>query len=203
MSLPTSKILKASKSIMAIADLKHNSPTTQQAQNVNIVVNPTYSDKKVAYPNIENEQEGEQQENKQQNIDNPYSGLPNGADIVNTRDIESAMKKTEEISESIEEKENTIKALSLIIEIIQSNPLIVNKYVVAELETLAELIKLMTNSDSVEIDTDDIECSCSKINYRVVRRIYIKKGNEVYGISQCPIILRLFDNYKISLSLVI
>ena len=203
MSLPTSKILKASKSIMAIADLKHNSPTTQQAQNVNIVVNPTYSDKKVAYPNIEKEQEGEQQENKQQNIDNPYSGLPNGADIVNTRDIESAMKKTEEISESIEEKENTIKALSLIIEIIQSNPLIVNKYVVAELETLAELIKLMTNSDSVEIDTDDIECSCSKINYRVVRRIYIKKGNEVYGISQCPIILRLFDNYKISLSLVI
>lgn len=203
MSLPTSKILKASKSIMAIADLKHNSPTTQQAQNVNIVVNPTYSDKKVAYPNIEKVQEGEQQENKQQNIDNPYSGLPNGADIINTRDIESAMKKTEEISESIEEKENTIKALSLIIEIIQSNPLIVNKYVVAELETLAELIKLMTNSDSVEIDTDDIECSCSKINYRVVRRIYIKKGNEVYGISQCPIILRLFDNYKISLSLVI
>lgn len=203
MSLPTSKILKASKSIMAIADLKHNSPTTQQAQNVNIVVNPTYSDKKVAYPNIEKEQEGEQQENEQQNIDNPYSGLPNGADIVNTRDIESAMKKTEEISESIEEKENTIKALSLIIEIIQSNPLIVNKYVVAELETLAELIKLLTNSDSVEIDTDDIECSCSKINYRVVRRIYIKKGNEVYGISQCPIILRLFDNYKISLSLVI
>lgn len=203
MSLPTSKILKASKSIMAIADLKHNSPTTQQAQNVNIVVNPTYSDKKVAYPNIEKEQEGEQQENKQQNIDNPYSGLPNGADIINTRDIESAMKKTEEISESIVEKENTIKALSLIIEIIQSNPLIVNKYVVAELETLAELIKLLTNSDSVEIDTDDIECSCSKINYRVVRRIYIKKGNEVYGISQCPIILRLFDNYKISLSLVI
>lgn len=203
MSLPTSKILKASKSIMAIADLKHNSPTTQQAQNVNIVVNPTYSDKKVAYPNIEKEQEGEQQENKQQNIDNPYSGLPNGADIVNTRDIESAMKKTEEISESIEEKENTIKALSLIIEIIQSNPLIVNKYVVAELETLAELIKLMTNSDSVEIDTDDIECSCSKAKYRIVRRIYIKKGNEIYGVSQCPVILRLFDNYKISLNLVI
>lgn len=203
MSLPTSKILKASKSIMAIADLKHNSPTTQQAQNVNIVVNPTYSDKKVAYPNIEKEQEGEQQENKQQNIDNPYSGLPNVADIVNTRDIESAMKKKEEISESIEEKENTIKALSLIIEIIQSNPLIVNKYVVAELETLAELIKLMTNSDTVEIDTDDIECSCSKAKYRIVRRIYIKKGNEIYGISQCPIILRLFDNYKISLNLVI
>ena len=47
MSLPTSKILKSSKSIMAIADLKNNSPTTQQAQNVQIVVSPTYTDKKV------------------------------------------------------------------------------------------------------------------------------------------------------------
>ena len=205
MSLPTSKILKASKSIMAIADLKHNSPNTQQAQSVNIVVNPTYTDKKVAYPNIENQQEGEQQEqnHQQTTIDNPYSNLPNESNIVNTRDIETAMKKTEEISESIEEKENTIKALSLIIDIIQSNPLIINKYVVAELETLAELIKLMTNSDTVEIDTDDIECSCSKAKYRIVRRIYIKKGNEIYGVSQCPVILRLFDNYKISLNLVI
>ena len=39
MTIPTSKILKASKSIMAIADLKHNSPQQQQAQNVNVIVN--------------------------------------------------------------------------------------------------------------------------------------------------------------------
>ena len=195
---------------MAIADLKYQSPNTQQSQSVNInmsvgpgnglAITPTYTDKKVAYPSVESEQEQPElaaTDTIQTATDNPYSGIPN------TRDIETAMKKTEEISENIEEKENTIKALSLIIEIIQSNPLIVNKYVVAELETLAELIRLMTNSDSVEIDTNDIECSCFKVNYRVIKRIYIKKGNEVYGISQCPILLRLFDNYKISLNLVI
>lgn len=201
MSLPTSKILKSSKSIMAIADLKNNSPTTQQAQNVQIVVSPTYADKKVVYPNAEKEHTGEALQ-EQQTSDNPYSGLPNEQTIIN-RSIETAMKKTEEITETIEEKDNTIKALSLIIEIIQSNPLIVNKYVVAEMETLAELIRLITNSDKVEIDCDDIECSCSKTKYQVVKRIYINKGGEVYGITQCPVILRLFDNFKISLNLVI
>lgn len=201
MSLPTSKILKSSKSIMAIADLKNNSPTTQQAQNVQIVVSPTYADKKVVYPNAEKEHTGEAFQ-EQQTPDNPYSGLPNEQTIIN-RSIETAMKKTGEITETIEEKDNTIKALSLIIEIIQSNPLIVNKYVVAEMETLAELIRLITNSDKVEIDCDDIECSCSKTKYQVVKRIYINKGGEVYGITQCPVILRLFDNFKISLNLVV
>ena len=197
MSLPTSKILKSSKSIMAIADIKSNSPTTQQAQNVQIVVSPTYTDKKVVYPDVNNEQTREQQAS-----DNPYSGLPNEPNVVN-RDIESVMKKTEEITETIEEKDNTIKALSLIIEIIQSNPLIVNKYVVAEMETLAELIRLITSSDNVEIDCDDIECTCSKTKYRIIKRIFITKGGEVYGIAQCPVILRLFDNFKISLNLVV
>lgn len=189
MTIPSSKILNVSKSIMAIADLKHNSPNTQQSQSVNININPTApttatattTDQKVVYK-------------EEDPKDNPY---------LMTRDIEAAMNKTNEISENITEKENTIKALSLIIEIIQNNPLIVNKFVIAELDVLAELIRLMTNSDNVEIDTNDIECSCMKKNYRVVKRIYIKKGEDVFGITQCPILLRLFDNYKISLTLVI
>ena len=120
-----------------------------------------------------------------------------------TRDIESAMAKTEELSCNIDEKENVIKALALIIDIIQHNPLIVNKYIIAELETLAELIKLMTNSEAVEIDVDDIDCSCSKTKYRMIKRIYIKKDGEIYSMAQCPVILRLFDNYKISTTLAI
>ena len=73
----------------------------------------------------------------------------------------------------------------------------------AETETLAELIKLMVNAENVEIDVDDIDCSCSKTKYRVIKRIYIKKEGEVYSIAQCPVILRLFDNYKISTTLTI
>ena len=197
MSLPSSKILKASKSIMAIADLKHNSPNTQQAQNVNIIMNTPYdSIPTVAYPKVETKPETKEKTEQEQTPENPYAN-------VATRDIKTAYEKTAEISDEIEEKENTIKALSLIINIIQSNPLIVNKFVIADTETLQELIKLMTNAESVEIDTDDIECSCFNPKYRIIKRIYIRKSGEVYGINQCPILLRLFDNYKISLNFVI
>ena len=199
MTIPTSKILKASKAIMAVADLRIYSPETTTSQNVNIVVNTQTPDKKVAYPEMNGKVPDVNQD--EQNI-NPYSDLPNNPQIA-TRDIENAMKKTEELSESMEEKENVIKALSLIIDIIQNNPLIVNKYVVAELETLSELIRLLTNAEVVEIDVDDIECSCSAPKYRIIKRIYVKKDGELYGIYQCPAITRLFDNYKISLNLVI
>ena len=195
MSIPVSKILKASKSIMAIADLNHNSPSTQNSQNVSVVINtPPQPDKSVSYPDKVVEAE---QVNDNKITTNPYIGLPT------TRDIESAMKKTEEMTESIDDKENTIKALSLIIDILQSNPLIVNKFVIAELETLQELIRLLTSSDNVEIDCNDIECSCTKVKYRTIKRIYITKDNELYNIQQCPVLLKLFDNYKISLMFVI
>ena len=177
---------------MAIADLNHNSPANQASQNVNVVINSSPPpDKAVSYPSSESQNENIN------SVDNPYSGLPS------TRDIETAMKKTEELTDTVDDKENTIKALSLIIDIIQSNPLIVNKFVISEMETLAELIRLLTSSDSVEIDCDDIECTCSKVRYRTIKRIYITKDKEVYSIHQCPVILKLFDNYKISLNFVI
>ena len=210
MSLPVSKILKASKSIMAIADLNHNSPAQNNSQNVNVVINTPSPDKPVSYPDTNTATEfnkfagnnvatesNETQQTNTATIDNPYSNLPS------TRDIESAMKKTEEMTDSIDDKENTIKALTLIIEILQSNPLIVNKFVIAELETLRELIRLLTSSDNVEIDCNDIECSCTKAQYRTIKRIYITKDNELYNIQQCPVLLKLFDNYKISLVFVI
>ena len=184
---------------MAIADLNHNSPSTQNSQNVNVVINtPPQPDKSVSYP----DKVVEAEQNNSMNISdsNPYN-VANG--LPSTRDIEGAMKKTEEISESIDDKENTIKALSLIIDILQSNPLIVNKFVIAELETLQELIRLLTSSDNVEIDCNDVECSCTKVKYRIIKRIYITKDNELYNIQQCPVILKLFDNYKISLMFVI
>ena len=92
MSVPTSKMLKASKSIMAIADLKNNSPTTTNSQNVNVIVNTSTPDpdKKVAYPKIENPLPPQPQ---QPSPDvNPYANLPNESNPVQTRDIESAIR---------------------------------------------------------------------------------------------------------------
>ena len=161
---------------------------------------------KVAYHKVdlENHEENPYNHSNGQDGRSPEDGLlkPSEPEVM-TRSLNDALQKTEEISETLEDKENVIKALTLIIEILQSNPLIVNKYVVAEEETLAELIRLMTNSEAVEIDTSDVECSCLRSQYKIIKRIYITKDNEVYSISQCPVLFKLFDNYRISLNLVI
>ena len=188
-----SKMLKASKSIMAIADLNHNSPSQVSSQNVNVVINNPQPDKSVSYPDNNDSHEAFHEASQQ----NPYNALPR------ERDIDSAMTKTEEMTESIEDKDNVIKALTLIIEILQNNPLIVNKFVVAEKDVLQELILLIVSADSVDVECGDIECSCTTAKYRNVKRIYIKKDETIYSVEQCPVILRLFDNYKISLLLVI
>lgn len=212
MPAPPSKLLKASKSIMAIADLKHNCPDTKQAQNVNIVVNPTYMEKKVSYPTTEHKEtktespQPEQvqatsveQQVPQSQERNPYE------EAVASRGVDSAMEKTNEICKDIiEEKENVIRALSLIIEIIQQNPLVVNKYIVASEESLKELIRLLTNTARVEIDLEDVDCSCTSKKYRLIKRIWMvdQEGNQ-YTLPQLPVIMRLFDNYRISLNLVL
>jgi hypothetical protein len=48
----------------------------------------------------------------------------------------------EEYQNILCQKDNEVKALNLIIEIIKSNPLIINKLIIAHYETLLELIKL-------------------------------------------------------------
>ena len=208
MSLPVSKILKTSKSIMAIADLKNNSPS----QNVNISITTPIPDKAVSYPDSEQSKINASIDNstiENSAATNPYNTLTatSASDLTRnagtTRDISSATQKTEEISNEIKDKDNTIKALTLIIDILQNNPLIKNEYVIAETETLAELIRLLTSSENVEIEMGDIECSCSKTTYRNISHIYITKDGELYEIQQCPALIRLFNNYKISLLLVI
>lgn len=217
MSAPPSKLLKASKSIMAIADLKHNCPDTKQAQNVNIVVNPTYMEKKVSYPPTEHAEakaaapaaakESVQTASVEtQPIQVPPQDKNPYEEVAAQRGVESAMDKTNETCKDIiSEKENVIRALSLIIEIIQHNPLIVNKYIVAEEESLKELIRLLTNTVRVEIDLEDVDCSCTgSKKYRIIKRIWMvdQEGNQ-YSLPQLPVIMRLFDNYRISLNLVI
>ena len=176
---------------MAIADLKNNSPS----QNVNISITTPSPDKSVSYPDTD-ELKTTVNASVENTSTNPYTNLA-------TRDIDTAMQKTEDISKEIDDKDNTIKALTLIIDILQNNPMIKNNYVIAELATLQELIRLLTSSESVEIDCSDIECLCSKSAYRIIKRICITKDDELYDVNQCPALIKLFENYRISLVLTI
>ena len=74
-------------------------------------------------------------------------------------------------------RENAV--LKLIIDIQHSNPLIVNKYIIADDATLIKLVSLLCNATEVHIDADDIQCGCSAKNtYRKVHAIFVVVNGE-------------------------
>ena len=114
----------------------------------------------------------------------------------------SAQETTNDLAKIIGEKDNIIKALSIIVDIYRSNPLIINKYLIAEEETLAELVKLLTNASEVSIELADIECSCVSAQYQTIKRIYLTVDGQIYSLELCPAVMSFLEGFKISLSLV-
>ena len=189
MSLPSSKILKASKSLIAAASFKNNSPQ----QSVNIVVNSSTPDLLKEQKDKETKEikvsYGDEQEN------NPYEN-------IQTRDLASAQDTVDDINKLMTEKDNMIKALAIIIDLFQSNPLIINRFVVANIETLTELLRLLSGANSVNIELSDVECTCVSSKYATIKRIYLNINDEIYTIEMAPSILQFMERYKISLTMV-
>lgn len=210
MSVPTSKLLKANKSLVATANLKHMSPNfdNSQQQSVSIVVNNSSPDltKTASYPEIDVDQDQKPVERAktEPQPDTKVSYFPeeNPYDSIATRDLASAQVSVEELSKLIADKENIIKAQSIIIDMFQNNPIIVNRYIVATEETLIELIKLLTGAEIVEIELADIECTCTQPKFAVIKKIFLTVKGEIYSIDLCPAVLRLFESYKISLQFI-
>ena len=74
-------------------------------------------------------------------------------------------------------RENAV--LKLIIDILHHNPMIVNRYIIADDEKLVKMVALLCNASEVHIDADDIGCGCGvKNNYRKVHSIYVVVNGE-------------------------
>lgn len=115
----------------------------------------------VVYPNKEEDQE-----------QNPYRNL---------RDVNSANQRLDNIS-NIVDSNQLIQVLSLIIDIMFHNPLLVNNYIIAEEDTLKELIKILTSADSVDITVRDPSCECTSCcgksrSIETIDSIYVHKNN--------------------------
>ena len=69
-------------------------------------------------------------------------------------------------------RENAV--LKLIIDIQHNNPLIVNKYIIADDATLVKLVALLCNATEVHIDAEDAGSGCmTNKEYRKVHSIYV------------------------------
>lgn len=213
MSVPKSKVLSsarnlsATKGVIALADVKVQSPS--QSQIINLTV---HSDKAVeSSEEVQDEVKPVYPRSDAPgnyvpstfNADNPYENLKTGAPKLDQDGTFTAESRINELTTQIQDQEKVVQALSLIIELLESNPLIINKYVIAKAETLEELITLLTGADSVEILTSDIECGCNPSKaVAPVERIYVTKGGDIKQLKyDFPEALRMLETHRISTKL--
>ena len=102
----------------------------------------------------------------------------------------------------VKTKDAITQALSIMLNLIEHNPLIVNKYIISPKDILINLIQLLTEADKVEIIMNvDVDCGCSssKNNYSVIDKIYVSKDGSTsilkYGFAEC---LQVLENHRIS-----
>ena len=214
MSIPHSKILNsrkastlsASKSIMAMAKLQsginHNKFSNEQSQTVNINLQPTQpaptvtrgaSPGDVQYPTPYEIEEGITV------VPPTMPPPPTATEDTKQRDIDTAYAELGELHRLLNNSENVAKALILIIDLMMSNPLMINKLIVPTYESFRELICTLTCSDDVDIQyNEDVSCTASK-KYHLIEDIYVVKAGETQSLKYTyPEVLRLFDRFKIS-----
>jgi hypothetical protein len=189
MSLPRSKVLRNTKGIMTNASLRYASP--KQSQSVIVNVNPN------GETQIQNENELTEEPILKPGFvkydANPYANL-------------TLPNSVEEYQNILLHKDQENKALNLVIEIIKSNPLIINKFIIANSDTLLELIRLLTHADDVEFTEKDIDvgciCSCDDKLFNI-EKIFIRKNDQIYNLKYSYLhVIQLLESHKISYRIV-
>ena len=205
MSVPKSKVLSVSKGVMALADLKHSSPDIKQHVIVNVGSNSPPHEEKVTTRNIP--------ENDLSDIvvvqpDIPTPTNPN----TNVHDVkvsypDNPYANVIDLQALITQKDNVAKALSIMLELVENNPLIINKLIIAPPDTLAELIKLLASADDVKISymlNEDVGCTCGSVKWTPVDKIYVVKNGQTQVLKYAyPDVIQLLDQHRISYKLVI
>ena len=116
----------------------------------------------------------------------------------------NAYEELDNLHAIVNNYETVAKALILIIELLQSNPLKLNKIIVPTEPAFKELILVLTGADDVEIRySEDIACGISSKKYRVIEDIIVVHNQEPKSLKYShPDIIRLFDRFNISIRMI-
>ena len=199
MSVPHSTILSCSRGVLAKTDVGYCSPKQSQnsssyaENNVKVVVYPKKEDARINAPTENGLKDDscsflrlQRSQSLSHEMANPYATTNDSTENSNEikeRSIDTAKDTLTNLQQIIKNKDMLIQALVLSLDIIQNNPLIINKYVIADEHELALLIKYLTDAEEVDIIKNDHECSCSvSKKYDIINRIMIKKNGEIYNL---------------------
>jgi hypothetical protein len=128
--------------------------------------------------------------------------VSNDGDKTNISEI-SACSNVSSVEElDALKRENQV--LKLVIDILHSNPLVINKYIIADDELLIEMIRLLCNADEVQLDADDLGSGCiSKKTYRKVNSIYVSTAGKTLNLKyDYPSVMKNLKDLHISVKYV-
>ena len=93
--------------------------------------------------------------------------------IVETSELNELIKQNQELTA-------INKASEIIIMMMKENPIYISNLIITDDANLADLIKILTGADSVQIDSEILFSGCcSAYEYKKVNAIYITKGSVV------------------------
>ena len=203
------KGLKANKSFQAQADVEINSPHQNNNQNVNVFVTDSNLTKDKAFQVLTNRNIDYKElpvQERTVELESAEIGLnDNLEENYKERSIETAKQNLEEMEKIILDKNNLIEALSLILDIYERNPLIINKFIVADENELTRLIFLLTGAEQIELIKSDPDtgCGCKVDKFTHIQKIMIKKNGNVFNFKYSfPNCVQLLETKHISYKIV-
>ena len=210
MSVPKSKVLSVSKGLIGLNSMKTGCPTNHQNVVVNVHNDLNSTPKSLRKAVIDGEELSDVivVEPSATNEDVKQTAkIKCESSNVQTREISSVediKEDYEQLLKVVKTKDAITQALSIMLNLVEHNPLIVNKYIISPKDILINLIQLLTEADKVEIimAVEDVECGCtssSKNNFSVIDKIYVNKDGNTsilkYGFAEC---LQVLETHRIS-----
>lgn len=84
-----------------------------------------------------------------------------------------------DLTEDLADKDAQIEVLEALLSCYENNPLIINKFVVCQYNTLMNIIKVLTSAEKVEFSLDeDRSCTCCNSKYIYISKIFVTKDGK-------------------------
>ena len=212
MSVPKSKMLSASRAIMAIAnktresrEITHKS-IQNQTVNINLqrtenpsVLTANYSTVPEIKPVVQTTTESSIPAVVERSV-----SIEPSAQVQNPTTTVSYTDELNSLYNMVNNYETVAQALILIIDIMQSNPLMINKFIVPKESYFRDLICVLTHAEDVDIKrVEEVGCTLSSKKYDLIDDIFVIKDGEPKSLKYAyPEVARLFDRFNISIKMI-
>ena len=93
--------------------------------------------------------------------------------------VNPIQERSIDLTEDLADKDAQIEVLEALLSCYENNPLIINKFVVCQYNTLMNIIKVLTAAEKVEFSLDeDKSCTCCNSKYIYISKIFITKDSK-------------------------